>query len=586
EFDLADEEQTKQILKQGKVLILLDGLDEVPSLSRREVQEHIYKFSQSTQYYKNRFILTCRTQTTEYISDKFDCVEVAEFKPEQVESFARNWFVALAETPEQAAEIQAKFIAKLTENKPTAELAVTPILLSLTCWVFNDLKDLPAKRSNLYERGVNLLLQEWDEKRGIRRTAGSERYRNLSLAGKKKLLSYLAAHKFEQEQFILFEQDEIQEYLAEYLDISNEESQEVLKAIEAQHGLLIERAQRIWSFSHRTFQEYLTAQHIYHHRQIEQLVANHLTNQHIYHYSQIEQLVTANLTNERWEEVFLLVAGLMGGGADELLLLMEKETQQYINTPKLQTLLTWADWVTARSEGDCKPAVKRATVIFIARRFNYYLDCDIALAIARALDSTLDHSFERDINHDFALLNNPKRDPNLDFELVKALDSDYALTRVFNLALGGVCCKPEIDSQDRSGYILISAFNSAIQSEFALIHELEDIKIFQYVNFKALITRLKELQTKFTKPNKILEVEGYQIVEMEVYQEFVKRIYHTWIEALNLSLETVNLSEGELAALQNYFHGNWLIAKCNEEAVQVPRKTWEEIEKRMLLWAS
>jgi hypothetical protein len=131
-----------------------------------------------------------------------------------------------------------------------------------------------------------------------------------------------------------------------------------------------------------------------------------------------------------------------------------------------------------------------------------------------------------------------------------------------------------------------SAFNSAIQSELALIQELEEIKIFQDVNFKGLIARLKELQAKFPNANQRLEVEGYQIVEMEVYQEFVEHIYQTWLEALNLSLETVNLSEGELAALQNYFHANWLIVKCNEEAVQVPRKTWERIEERMLLWAS
>ncbi len=136
ELDLADEEQTKQILKQGKVLILLDGLDEVPSQSRQEVQDHIYKFSQSTQYYKNRFILTCRTQTTEYTLETFKYIEVADFKPEQIEFFARNWFAALAETPNQGEELTAQFLEKLRlpENKQTAELAVTPILLSLTCW--------------------------------------------------------------------------------------------------------------------------------------------------------------------------------------------------------------------------------------------------------------------------------------------------------------------------------------------------------------------------------------------------------------------------------------------------------------------
>ena len=584
EFGLADRGQTEEILNQGKVLILLDGLDEVPGQSKRDVQDHIYDLSR--QYYKNRFILTCRTQTTEYTLATFEYVEVADFNPEQVEIFAQNWFATLTETHEQGAELTLQFMAKLSQNKQTAELAVTPILLSLTCWVFNDLKNLPHKRTDLYEQGLNLLLEKWDEKRGVRRELGNEIYRKLSVEEKKKLLSYVAAHKFEQKQYLLFDQGEILEYIAEYLGISTEDGQAVLKAIEAQHGLFIERAKGIYSFSHRTFQEYLTAQHIYQHCQIEQLVAAHLTNQHIYQYCQIEQLVTVDLTNEHWEEVFLLVAGLMCGGADELLLLMEKETQQYINTPKLQTLLTWADRVTARSEGDYKPAVKRAAVIFIARRFNDYLDCEIALAIARALDSTLDHTFERDINRDFALLNNPKRDANLDFELVKALDCDYALTRVFKLVVSGVSCEPKIGSKERSEYIIASAFNRAIQSEILLIHELEEAKIFQNVNFKELMARLKELKAKLPKANQILEREGYQIVEMEVYQEFVERIYQTWLEVLNLSLETVNLSEGELAALQNYFHANWLIVKCNEEAAQVPRKTWEGIEERMLLWAS
>jgi hypothetical protein len=564
EFGLADRGQTEEILNQGKVLILLDGLDEVPGQSKRDVQDHIYEFSQ--QYYKNRFILTCRTQTTEYSLATFEYVEVADFNPEQVEIFAQNWFATLTEMPEQGAELRFQFMAKLSQNKQTAELAVTPILLSLTCWIFNDLKDLPPKRADLYEQGLNLLLQKWDETRGVRRELGNEIYRKLSVEEKKELLSYVAAHKFEQEQYVLFEQGEIQKYIAEYLGISTEDGQAVLKAIEAQHGLLIERAKGIYSFSHRTFQEYLTAQHIYHQCQIEQLVAAHLTN-------------------ERWEEVFLLVAGLMRGGADKLLLLMEQEVSRCINTSKLRTLLTWATQVTAGAKGDCKIAVKRATVIFIVRRFNHYLDCDIALALARVLDSTLDHTFDRDINRDFALLINPKRDPNIDFELIKALDSNYALTRVFNLAFGGVSFEPGIASKERSEYIFTSAFNSAIQSEILLIHELEEVKTFQNVNFKGLIARLKELQAKFPKANQILEVEGYQLVDMEVYQEFVERIYQTWLEALNLSLETVNLSEVELTALQNYFHTNWLIVKCNDEAVQVPRNIWEGIEERMLLWA-
>jgi hypothetical protein len=110
---------------------------------------------------------------------------------------------------------------------------------------------------------------------------------------------------------------------------------------------LVERAEDVFSFSHLTLQEYLTAQYIDDHRQIEQLVAEHLTHR-------------------RWEEVFLLVAGLMRGGADELLLQMEKAAQAYINTPKLQALLMWAEQATSGSEGDIKPVAKRAAALCFA----------------------------------------------------------------------------------------------------------------------------------------------------------------------------------------------------------------------------
>ncbi|MHC5721809.1 MAG: NACHT domain-containing protein, partial [Nostoc sp.] len=95
-------------------------------------------------------------------------------------------------------------------------------------------------------------------------------------------------------------------------------------------GILVERAEDVFSFSHLTLQEYLTAQHII----------------DIDDPCKLEKLVTEHLTEKRWNEVFLLVAGLMRGGADDLLLLMEKEAQKYINTPKLQALLNWAEQLT------------------------------------------------------------------------------------------------------------------------------------------------------------------------------------------------------------------------------------------------
>src|SRR4028118_399054 len=191
------------------------------------------------------------------------------------------------------------------------------------------------------------------------------------------MLSEIAHHAFQADRLFLPRReitDQIEQLLKEMLpDEKFIDGTAVLKSIEVQHGVLVERAEGIYSFSHLTLQEYLTAQYIDDHRQIEALVTEHLTD-------------------ERWREVFLLVAGLMRGGADDLLLLMEKEAQKYINTPKLQALLRWAEQVTAGSESDFKPVAKRAIAITIANanaNANAIIVIACAITIANADAKTI-----------------------------------------------------------------------------------------------------------------------------------------------------------------------------------------------------
>ena len=203
-------------------------------------------------------IVTCRTQSQESQFDRFDYVEVADFNKDQVEAFAEHWFKAVVRDESAGLAKAREFLEQLflEENTPIRELAITPILLSLTCLVFHHTGKFYSKRSQLYQEGLELLLEKWDKSREIER---DEIYRDLSVERKLELLSYLAVKKFEQEQYVLFEQAEIEGYIAEFLDIGRRDSWAVLRAIEAQHGLLIERSQKVWSFSHLTFQEYLVA---------------------------------------------------------------------------------------------------------------------------------------------------------------------------------------------------------------------------------------------------------------------------------------------------------------------------------------
>ena len=131
------------------------------------------------------------------------------------------------------------------------------------CLVLQDAGEMPSNRGFLYSEAVKLLLSSWNDKKEIKGWEfGTSVYRQLSIKDKEALLIEIAARKFENpDNFVLFEQNELAKQIVQKLHLANmHEGIAVLKAIESQHGLLIERANELWSFSHLTFQEYFTLQ--------------------------------------------------------------------------------------------------------------------------------------------------------------------------------------------------------------------------------------------------------------------------------------------------------------------------------------
>jgi len=329
------------LLNQGRVLVLLDGLDEVTGENGKNIAKEIKRFART--YPQVQVIVTCRTQSytgeMDWKSLRFQFVEVADFNEPQVRAFAEHWFKAVMGDESEGLVKARELLEQLfrEENQPIRELAITPILLSLTCAVFHQRGKFYSKRSKLYEEGLELLLERWDESREIER---DEIYRDLSVKRKLELLSYVAGKKFEQPQYVLFEQGEIEGYIAEFLEIEQRDSRVVLRAMEAQHGLLIERAQKVWSFSHLTFQEYLVAKWFCDKQDWERLVIH--------------------VTEPQWREVLLLSAESKLNVDKYILLMKQKVDAILADDEKLQYILVWANHKSALTEKTCKPAAIRA----------------------------------------------------------------------------------------------------------------------------------------------------------------------------------------------------------------------------------
>ncbi len=521
----------QRLLLQGKALVLLDGLDEVRETDCYRVLQEVRNFS--AQFHLNHFVITCRIATREYTLEQFTEVEVADFNDEQIATFATKWFAAKDPTKGN------KFIQKLKESLPIQELATNPLLLTLLCLMFEESADFPSNRSELYKEGLNVLLRKWDAKRNIER---QQIYKKLSVQHKEDLLSQIAFITFEQGDYF-FRQKEIEDYIADYIrnlpSISADvealqlDSEAVLKSIEAQHGLLVERARGIYSFSHLTFQEYFTAREI---------VAS----------SQPKVLETAltQLTNRiaetRWREVFLLSVGMLRN-ADYLLKLMKQKIDQLLAPD--QHLQEFLSWVSQKSRG-----VPAAYKLVTVRAF--YLDLDLA----RALDlvgGTLDLA------------------RTLEFDLARtlALDFDLALDRALARALALICALNLAFDRARSldrvlalARILTAVLALALARAHALDFQLE----YSLKQLKEQLSASAEDGERFStwwKANGQAWTEQLRSVMISY-----RHIGYNW-----------HFSAQQRDALKQYYDANQLLVDCLNSARYVTRTVRQEISETLLL---
>ncbi len=374
------------LLQAGRVLLLMDGMDEVLNQDITAVLKEIRKFSDK--YYKNRFVASCRTAAKKLRLRGFTDVEIAPFTHAQIIAFTQKWFAAFSKpTPESGQDQSAQFIQKLDlpENWQFRQLVGTPLFLHLACWVFQGQETFPTKRTEFYKQGLDLLLGQWDEAKGVERDQG---YRGFLLPQKLRLLSQLASATFEQGQYF-FTQHTIEQYIGDYLQklpgtpLEPEElqleSEAILNAIEAQHGLLIERARGIFSFSYLAFQEYFTAREIvasYNLRALEQTLGG----------------LVSHLTDPHWREVFLLTAAMLRS-ADSLVQLMKQQIDALVaEDPYLQEFLRWASQKSQTLPAETKEATVRAFYLALARTphmaANFALACTLDQGML--LDATLD----------------------------------------------------------------------------------------------------------------------------------------------------------------------------------------------------
>jgi len=514
---------TAKALQQGKLLILLDGLDEIPSKNLDLAVGQIQAFVE--QHENNRFLVSCRTAAYKHTFSKFYPVLIADFDDNQIQQFINNWFAT--EIDKQAATAsQCWELINSQEYAATKELCRSPLLLTFICLVYEAEQYLPKNRATLYGDALDILLKKWAAEKRINKNTIA---RDLGSDLEKAMLAEIACRSFTKNRLFFTRAGIIKQI---QLFLSNNDNapknlvaEVVLDAIAIEQGILVERARNAFSFSHLTLQEYLTAQYIYDHRQVEQLVRGHLTD-------------------KRWKEVFLLVAGLMRGGSEELLLQMEQQAQKLIISPKLTALLNWAEQVTAGSEGNFKPVAKRAIA-------NGY-------ANANAYSYVIGKAYTNANAYAYAIAN------------IYANAITYASSITYTYA-NAVAYVHAIHYTNANVYA--NAIAKYVSQSIEYYHKIYEFNIFKDINFRAVIANLETLNAQIPDKNQ----------PKKVRQEFTNKLLKTYLQPFHLNREMVTLSEEEIEVWDKYLYANLLIIQCKQAAVQVSPQVWAAIEDRMLL---
>ncbi|MGK7957573.1 MAG: NACHT domain-containing NTPase, partial [Crocosphaera sp.] len=284
-------------LKQGKCLLLLDALDEVPKDDRIPLSKKINRFLRN---YPCTII--CTSRIVGYAGNFIDGgkeVEIVPFDDEKTTDYINTWFNHAAGNIEDDT-VSAEGLINELKNKPQIQgLAQNPLLLSLLCSLYQSKGlILPARRTQVYQKAVNYILSQWSK----------DNQRKLSDEGwviaKTDLLEYLA-YKFSCKNQEVFSGKELSSKIDQYLnktdkrEFNQKTATDLIKELTEEDGIIqtLSAEGNQYLFLHRTFQEYFTASYLK-----EKIEKNE---------KQGLKLIQAHFREYDWHETIILTAGLL-----------------------------------------------------------------------------------------------------------------------------------------------------------------------------------------------------------------------------------------------------------------------------------
>ncbi|MFJ3527191.1 NACHT domain-containing protein [Streptomyces sp. NPDC090132] len=288
---------TGRVLEAGRGLLLVDGLDEVPPDEREAAYDWLSRLLR--RYPATRCVATVRPHAVApgwLASEDFEELRLLPMRNEDIAAFVAAWHrAARLDDPDHAAlsELERDLVRQFDTNSTLSNLARTPLLCAVICALHRRRQGLlPETRWSLYDSALTMLLGNRDKRRRIDAPEGitmnvdeqAELLQRIAIwlvrGGQTELDREQALHQLEQG---LRGMEQIRRQGA---------APEVLTHLLNRSGVLQERADGVYQFAHRTFQDFLAAKEFVEGGHLHELIGR--------------------ADSHQWQDVILLAAGHCG----------------------------------------------------------------------------------------------------------------------------------------------------------------------------------------------------------------------------------------------------------------------------------
>jgi hypothetical protein len=331
-------------LRKREVLVMLDGLDEVPESQRELVSRWA---NRQMQEYDTSFILTSRPHGYE-AADLFTGVQrvnVLDFTIDQKREFLEKWYAvvmwrqkwemiyreslrkseseqlteasARAQSDDDAKNAAIDLMRQITGNFALNKLSSNPLLVTIIAATHRAFDALPDRRTKLYQKMFNLLLEDRPNRRDTNLTLRNAGDNQAILQGLAIGLTQAGKTQFTKREGVALIKDRLVEKKGE----TSLTPEKFLREIEQISGLLVGGESDLYQFSHKTFQEFLSAIELKEQDQGDRLI------------TQLQQHEGLN----GWEEVISFYCAIAGADAlvTATLAVPGRELETFVSALKL-----------------------------------------------------------------------------------------------------------------------------------------------------------------------------------------------------------------------------------------------------------